>query len=110
LSSFLLVFSTAPSVKSAKKLARLLCEKRLAACVNVVPSLTSFFWWQGKIDCASEALLLIKTKKTFFRKLERFLKAQHPYDVPEIIALPIEAGEKSYLDWLSSELSRSRRK
>lgn len=76
----------------------------MAACVNVIPGLISFFWWQGKADKARETLLLIKTSKSIFPRLVKFLQKQHPYQVPEIIGFPIEKGNGVYLRWMEEIL------
>ncbi|MFH1622495.1 MAG: divalent-cation tolerance protein CutA [Candidatus Omnitrophota bacterium] len=96
----IVVLVTAPSVSCAKKISGFLLKKRLVACVNIVNKLESFFWWQGKIDKAKEALLIIKTKKRLIKELIKAVKSKHPYSVPEIIALPIISGSKDYLDWI----------
>lgn len=98
---YIIVFITAGSKEEAQKIAKGLLENKLAACVNIIENIGSHFWWQGKIDNAQEALLIIKTRKTLFNKLVNKVKSLHSYDVPEIIALPIIAGNKQYLDWLS---------
>jgi periplasmic divalent cation tolerance protein len=76
-------------------------EAKLAACVNVLPRIASHYRWQGKIERASESLLVCKTRAALLRKLEAFVVKNHPYDVPEIIALPVVFGRKAYLDWLA---------
>ena len=101
---FLLALTTAPSVREAQKLADLILTKRVAACVNILPSLKSYYWWKGKKECASEVILFIKTRKSAFRKLEAILRKNHSYSVPEIIAIPILAGSKPYLAWLGGEI------
>lgn len=103
---YLAVFSTVPSGKEALRIASLLVTNRVAACVNVIPGLRSYFWWKGKVDRCRENLLVIKTSKSRFKALEKFLKKVHPYDVPEIVALPIEKGNKKYLDWILESLGR----
>lgn len=103
MAEFIVVLVTATSKMEAEKIAKTLLNKKLAACVNIIPKLTSFFSWKGKIQKANELLLVIKTKKTLFKKLEKELTAIHSYSVPEIIALPIVAGAKNYMDWLRSE-------
>lgn len=96
----IVVLVTASSKKEAQKLASCLLQEKLAACVNVIDGVDSHFRWQGKIDKAKEALLMIKTKKPLFNKLQKRIKSLHSYEVPEIIALPIIAGNKKYLDWI----------
>ena len=96
----IVVFITIPTKAQAKKLASFLLSKKVAACVNIIPSVESFFWWQKKIDRATELLLVIKTQKKLFNKLVKAVKSKHPYSVPEIIAIPIVSGNKDYLDWI----------
>lgn len=95
-----LVLCTCPDEGSARRLSELLVQKKLAACVNIVNRIDSIFTWQGKIDSAQESLLLIKTTNTAYAALEQAIKQQHPYDVPEIIALPVELGSPDYLNWI----------
>ncbi len=98
---YIVVLVTASSKEEADKIARGLLEEKLAACVNIIEGLDSRFWWQGKIDQAKEALLIIKTRKSLFNKLAKKVKSLHSYTVPEIIALPIISGNKAYLDWIN---------
>lgn len=100
----IVIFITAPSKKEAKDIAARLLKKKLAACVNIIAKIESLFWWQTKIDNAKETLLIIKTKKTKLAKIITLVKSIHSYDVPEIIALPIIAGEKKYLKWINDSL------
>jgi periplasmic divalent cation tolerance protein len=99
----LLILCTCPDGESAARIARVLVEERLAACVNRVPGLTSVYRWQGEIHEDSEVLLLIKTRSELFESLRARLVALHPYDVPEVIALDIAAGHAPYLDWRRTE-------
>ncbi len=88
----------------AARIARALVEARLAACVNVIPNVTSVYHWQGKIEEAAESTLLIKTRSELVDELTRAVKSIHPYSVPEVIALPLEAaGNPEYLSWLRIE-------
>lgn len=100
----IVVLVTAPKEPEARKIANYLVTKKLAACVNIMPKIESFFWWEGKIDKAKEFLLVIKTKKQLFNKLVKAVKSKHSYSVPEIIALPIIAGNKDYLEWISESI------
>ena len=100
----LLVLSTAASQKEALKISEALLNKRLAACVSIVPSLTSVYWWKGRKEKASESLLLIKTRKSAFKKLEQAIQKLHSYSVPEIIAIPVAAASKSYMSWMFKEI------
>ena len=97
------VLSTVPSIKKARILAGLLISRRLAACVQILPGLESHYRWRGKKETSKEVLLIIKTKTSLFKKLEKTLTKNHPYEVPEIICLPITTGSKAYLDWISAE-------
>lgn len=99
----ILVLCTAPDPDVAATLARGLVEAKLAACVNVVPGLRSFYVWKGDVHDEPEVQLLIKTRRARFAALSEWLADNHPYEVPEIIALPIEAGAKSYLGWLEEQ-------
>lgn len=103
--SFLIVLVTCPNRAVARRLGTTLVKRRLAACVNVVPGIESVFWWNGKLDRCREALLLIKTTAARFERLRRAVIELHPYDVPEVIALPILKGHPAYLDWVSGLLS-----
>ncbi|NII12306.1 divalent-cation tolerance protein CutA [Oleiagrimonas sp. C23AA] len=97
-----LVLCTCPDQDSAATLARALVERQLAACVSRVPGLVSTYAWQGQIEEDAEHLLLIKTTAARLEALEKAVLALHPYDVPELIALPIEAGHTPYLAWLQA--------
>jgi periplasmic divalent cation tolerance protein len=108
--SYIVVLVTAKDKKEAGKIARGLLEAKLIACANIVEGVQSLFWWQGKIDSSKEVLLILKTKKILFKKVLSQVKSLHSYQTPEIIALPIIAGSKDYLQWLdSSTLNRRRR-
>lgn len=102
----LLVLTNLPDEPSARALAHQLVEQQLAACVNIQTGVQSVYRWQGSIEEASEVSLLIKTTAARYAELEVAIKAAHPYEVPEIIALPITAGWPQYLDWLSKETKK----
>ncbi|MFC1703250.1 divalent-cation tolerance protein CutA [Candidatus Omnitrophota bacterium] len=102
----IVVFVTAANIAQAKKIAQALIKEKLAACVNIVNPVQSLFWWDNKVDSAKEALLVIKTKKSLFKRLITKVRSLHSYDVPEIIALPIVAGYKPYLDWIDGSVRR----
>lgn len=104
MNKFVMIFVTADSFSSAKKISQSLVEKRLVACANIVPKIESVFWWKEKIDKASEVLLILKTKKDLFDKVVDEVKLLHSYEVPEIIALPVACGSKEYLDWIEKEV------
>lgn len=107
MSKYSLIFVTVPDKRHAKKIARALLKERLAACVNIINSLESFFWWQGKIDRASESLLIIKTKKQLFSKISKLVTKLHPYDTPEVISLSLEKIIPRYRRWLDASISKS---
>ena len=98
----LLVLNTCPGSISAKKIAQDLIAEKLAACVNVVPGVQSYFRWTNKVDNANEYMLVIKTTTEAYDALEKRLKMLHPYELPEIIAVPIHTGLSEYLDWIST--------
>lgn len=95
---------TAKDKEEAHKIAQGLLDKKLAACVNVIDSVESMFWWQGKMDQAREVLLVMKTRGDVMEEVIRTVKSLHSYDTPEIIAFPIVAGSKDYLDWIDSSV------
>jgi periplasmic divalent cation tolerance protein len=99
----LVVLVTAPTAEKAAEIARALVEERLAACGNVVPGLRSIYRWEGKVQDEAEALLVLKTARDRFDALRARVLALHPYDVPEVIALPVEAGSAPYLAWIVGE-------
>lgn len=90
-------------MKKARHLAGLLISRRLAACVQILPGLESHYRWEGKKETSKEILLLIKTRRLLYKRLEKTILANHPYKVPEIICLPITRGSKTFLDWISQE-------
>lgn len=96
------VLCTAP-VDRAEAIARALVEEQLAACVNIVPQVTSIYRWKGSVERESEALLVIKTPAERFAALDARMRELHPYDVYELLALPVEEGHRPYLDWLRAE-------
>lgn len=98
-----IVLSTVPDSNRAAEIARELVEKRLAACVNVLPGLRSLYRWQGRIEDDSETLLIIKTTVLRIDELMRRLKELHPYEVPEMVVLPAEGGWPPYLEWVQAE-------
>jgi periplasmic divalent cation tolerance protein len=105
-SGHIVVFITAPSVDEADKIADVLVGQRKAACVNIVPQVRSRFWWQGKIESEEEALLIVKTRSELLDEVIGLVKANHSYEVPEVVALPIAGGNEDYLNWLDEETSQ----
>jgi periplasmic divalent cation tolerance protein len=100
----IVVLSTCGSREEAEKLAQALVEQRLAACVNVIPGVTSFYRWQGKLESSAEWLMLIKSSRERFEQLRLALEKAHSYDLPEVIALPIVDGAPNYLNWIGLNL------
>ena len=95
----LIVLTTTPNIKEAETLAEKIVRAKLAACVQILPQIKSFYFWEGEIQKDSENLLLIKTLFEKFAELEKFIKENHSYDVPEIVALSAEKVSQNYLDW-----------
>ena len=101
--AYCLVYMTAETVEEARALGRALVEARLAACANVIPGMIPIFWWEGAVQEGSEAVLIAKTRRDLLDDLTAFVKAEHGYDCPCVVALPIEAGNPDFLDWIGSE-------
>ncbi len=97
---YIVVFVTAESSDEARHLSQILLKAKKAACVNIVPGVQSFFWWEGRIDAAGESLLIIKSKTSLLPEIIRLVKENHRNTVPEIIALPIIGGNEDYLNWI----------
>lgn len=104
MNDYLQIFTTVEHKDDAEKIAGYLLENRLAACVQIVGPLTSHFWWDNKIDKAEEYLCIIKSRADLYVKLEELITKNHPYTVPEIVAVPIVASGRDYLAWLEKEL------
>jgi periplasmic divalent cation tolerance protein len=96
----LVVLVTCPTQRIAQKMAHTLVEQRQAACVNVIPGLTSIYRWEGKIRRDTETLLVIKTRRMRLPGLTRLVKSLHPYSIPEVLAVPVAGGSGSYLSWV----------
>ena len=99
MTDYIVVYVTAPEGEAAA-LSKTLVEERLVACVNIVPGLRSIYWWQGKIEDEPEVLCIMKTRSNLFESLRDRVRELHSYEVEEIIALPILAGNPPYLDWI----------
>ena len=100
---YITVFITAPNEKEASSISQTIVGERLAACVNIIPSVRSIYRWQGRVEDEQEVLMIVKTKKSLFERLQQRVKELHSYEVPEIIGLPLAEGSKEYLDWLGQE-------
>ncbi len=101
----LVVLCTFPSLESARQIGTALVEAHLAACVNLCPAVESIYRWQGKVESATEVLALIKTTRSCFEALEQKLRELHPYEVPEIIALPAEPVSAAYARWVHESVT-----
>ena len=103
--SFKFVLNTCPDLATAHTIAEELLELNLAACVNLIPNVVSLYKWQGKIEQSAEVQLFIKTDERKWPELRSYIEQNHPYDVPEILALDITDGNQSYFAWLSKNLN-----
>jgi periplasmic divalent cation tolerance protein len=101
-----LVYTTWPSIVEAEKAGRAIVEKRLAACVNILPGMVSHYWWQGKIERAEEAVMLIKTRASLSTAAAVAVKAAHSYHTPAIMVLPVESVDPDYHAWIVRETTR----
>ena len=97
------VLATTTTREEAEKIAQLLLDRRKVACVNIVTGVHSIFWWQGKLDSAQESLLVAKTRTSLVPQIVDLVRGAHSYTVPEIIALPVVAGNQDYLEWIDQE-------
>ena len=102
----LLILTNVPDRAVAEKLARALVEARAAACVNILPAGRSIYRWRERVEQADEIPLLIKSTAANYAAVEEIVRTQHPYDVPELVAIPITHGLPAYLDWLAQETER----
>ena len=103
MSEFVSIYITVPSREAAEKISRTLVEEKLAACVNIVAGVRSIYRWKGKVEAATEVVLIGKSRGALFGRLEKRVKELHPYDCPCIVAWPIEHGHPLFLDWLADE-------
>ncbi|HVM32635.1 MAG TPA: divalent-cation tolerance protein CutA [bacterium] len=98
------VFVASPNRATSDRLAKLLVGRKLAACVNILPSVRSLYWWKGKMERAREELLVIKSRKSHWPQLSKAIREHHPYEVCEILALPVAQGDPDYLKWIGRSL------
>lgn len=101
---FAVVLVTAPDLKVARKLARIILESRLAACANLLPKIESRYWWQGRLETSAEIQMILKTTHARLKELEKCVVKNHPYDTPEFIVLPDVSGNKRYLSWIKESV------
>ena len=97
------VYTTYPSLVEAERIGKAVLERRLAACVNILPGMISHYWWEGAIERGEEVVMIIKTRASLAEGVRAAVKALHSYTTPAILVLPIEGGEPGYLDWLMAE-------
>ncbi len=102
-SKYIQVFTTVAKRRDAERIAKFLSDKKLSACTQIVGPITSFFRWKGKVKKSKEWLCIVKTKKSRYKKIEKVIKEIHPYKLPEIVATPIIAGSREYLEWMQKE-------
>jgi periplasmic divalent cation tolerance protein len=102
---YILVFCTCPEDVVASRIASTLVEERLASCVNRLPRMVSSYWWKGKVETDTEALLIIKTSERLLPRLSQRIHELHPAELPEVITLPITGGSERYLEWLGQNLA-----
>jgi len=100
------VYTTYPSIVEAEQAGRTLVEQRLAACVNILPGMVSYYWWEGKVDRGDEVVMIIKTRASLAREVERAVKKAHSYTTPAILVIPLKSVEKTYLGWLMAETAK----
>ena len=105
--NFIQLVTTTETEADAQAIANTLVERRLAGCVQIIGPITSTYWWERKIETAEEWLCVIKSRADLYEALEEAIRDTHPYEVPEILAVPVTTGSKDYLDWLEGELRKS---
>ena len=108
MTTYLQVITTVDSREGAARIAETLVRQRLAGCVQIVGPISSTYWWNGEIETADEWLCLIKTEAERYGAVEEAIRAVHPYDVPEVLAMPVAAGSAGYLAWLSEQVRPAR--
>ncbi len=101
---YVVVLITAPNPNEAEIIGKTLVERRLAACVNIIPKIRSIFWWEGKIEESSEVLIIAKSKSDLMMEIQETVKEKHSYDVPEIIALSVKSGLPQYCKWIDESV------
>ena len=97
------VYTTYPSIVEAEEAGRALVEQRLCACVNILPGMVSYYWWQGEVERGEEAVMIVKTRAELSERVATAIKEMHSYSVPAIIVIPLESVDQPYLEWLMAE-------
>ena len=106
-SRYCVVLCTCPDLTSAESIANMLVKNKLAACVNIVPGLTSIYQWKGNLEKSQELLLIIKSKSAVFSTVENVIRKHHPYELPEIISIPLKSGFSNYLSWIDDNIDEN---
>lgn len=106
MTDFIQVMTTTANMTDAQRIAQVVVENRLAGCVQILGPMRSMYWWEGEIRSSEEYLCLIKTRADAYDALAEAIREAHPYDVPEILAVPVTHGSEQYLNWLNSEISK----
>jgi len=101
--AYIVLFITTATAEEAQQISGVLLNQRKAACVNIVPRVSSLFWWQDTLESTEESLLIVKTKASVLNEIVKLVRELHSYDIPEIIALPIVGGNQDYLEWIDKE-------
>ncbi len=104
MTNYIQVITTFETKSDAERTARSILEKRYAACIQVIGPIASMYWWNDRIENSEEYLCIIKSRDDLFTELEQIIKKLHPYDVPEILSVPLLDGNSDYLEWMSKEL------
>jgi periplasmic divalent cation tolerance protein len=106
MTEYIQVFTTTDTKENARQIAKKVVEKNLAACAQIIGPISSIFWWKNNINEEEEWLIIIKSRKDLYDDLEHAIMKVHKYEIPEILAVPVLAGAKSYLEWLDGEVAR----
>ena len=101
---YIVILITAPTQNEAEIIGKTLVERKLVACVNIIPKIRSIFWWEGKIEESSEVLIIAKSKSDLMKEIQETVKEKHSYDVPEVIALPVKSGLPQYCKWIDESV------
>jgi len=104
MNKYIVVLVTTADKEEAQRISQILLENKKAACINIIPNVNSSYWWEGKIEKEKEYLLIVKTTGTMFDELVKLVRECHSYKVPEIIAIPIIAGNPDYLNWIDETI------
>jgi periplasmic divalent cation tolerance protein len=102
--SYIVIYITTRDAEEAEKISKSLVKRRLAACVNTIPEVSSRFWWKDKLETSKECLLIVKTRESLLPDIIKSVKKLHSYSIPEIIAMPIIGGDQDYFDWIDNEV------